>query len=165
MAHPLTLPTIGVLTLVGAGLGIQLGKSAIAEINPHYFSERPTRFHADLSPNRSRTADLYTARQDMADAGLLGSGCFGCRTFPEEYYPSHDPAVDSPQSSDFESQAEVRLASSEEQPFEQVASRQAALDRVQRYAGFAVSSDEATAPASSADEASAVQGDEVLTTD
>ncbi len=165
MAHPLTLPTIGVLTLVGAGLGIHLGNASIAEINPQYFSERPTRFHSDLSPNRSRTADSYVARQDMVDVGLLGTGCVGCRTYPEEYYPDHDPSVDGPTSSDFEPQAEVRLASLEEQPSEEVAYRQTALDRIQRYSGFAVSSEEATAPASAAAEASAVQGDEVLTTD
>jgi hypothetical protein len=153
------------LTLVGAGLGIHLGNASVAEINPQYFSERQTRFHADLSPNRSRPTDIYRARQDMGDAGLLGSGCLGCRDFPEEYYPDHDPAVDSPSGSDFEPQAELRLASLEEQSSEEVEHRQASLDRIQRYAGFAISSEDATAPSSVAAEASAVQGDEVLTAD
>jgi hypothetical protein len=50
MAHPLTVPTIGVLALAGAGLGLYLGNSAISEINPLYFTDPPSRFHADLTP-------------------------------------------------------------------------------------------------------------------
>ena len=38
MAHPLTLPTFGALSLMGAALGVYLGQDAIAQINPLYYS-------------------------------------------------------------------------------------------------------------------------------
>jgi hypothetical protein len=56
MARAVTLPLIGTLALTGIGVGIQLGYSAIAEIDPIYYSQPETRFHADLSPYRPSTA-------------------------------------------------------------------------------------------------------------
>src|SRR5688500_20335833 len=50
---------------------------------------------------RSRSPDWaqvhqaeYRAAQQPVIVGELGSGCVGCRTFPVEYVPQHDPEVD-----------------------------------------------------------------------
>ena len=94
-----TLPAMAGLAIVGAALGITLGKSAIAEINPAYFNEAEDAFHADLVPHRSpdwaqvHQAE-YRAAQQPVVVGELGSGCIGCRNYPVEYVPRHDPAVD-----------------------------------------------------------------------
>ena len=94
-----TLPVMAGLSILGAALGITLGKSAVAEINPAYFNEAEDDFHADLVPNRSSDWGQvhqaeYRAAQQPVIVGELGSGCVGCRTYPVEYIPQHDPAVD-----------------------------------------------------------------------
>ena len=48
-----TLPIMAGLSILGAALGVTLGHSAIAEINPAYFNEAEDSFHADLVPYRS----------------------------------------------------------------------------------------------------------------
>jgi len=98
MPQPLTIATVAVLAVAGSMSGVYLGRSAIAEINPAYYDEPETRFHADLVPNPPsfeaasvhRAGALTPAEYDRA----LGSGCVGCRTYPEEYYPVHDSSVD-----------------------------------------------------------------------
>ena len=94
-----TLPVVAGLSILGAALGISLGKSAIAEINPAYFSDPEESFHSDLVPYRSPDwaqvhAAEYRAAQQPVLVGDLGSGCIGCRDYPVEYAPVHDPAVD-----------------------------------------------------------------------
>ena len=93
MARAVTLPLIGTLALTGIGVGIQLGYSAIAEIDPIYYSQPETRFHADLSPYRPSTA-TPPATLAATDVPALGSGCIGCRNYPEEYIPIHEASID-----------------------------------------------------------------------
>jgi hypothetical protein len=94
-----TLPIMAGLSILGAALGVGLGRSAIAEINPAYFNEAEDSFHADLVPYRSpdwaqvHSAE-YRAAQQPVIVGELGSGCIGCRDYPVEYVPRHDPLVD-----------------------------------------------------------------------
>ena len=166
MANSVTLPTIGVLALVGAGLGIHLGNASIAEISPHYFSAPQTRFHADLSPNRSGTTDAYEIREDVADAGLLGSGCVGCRDFPEEYFPVRDSSIDSAIEGAAPAEGAVQLSVVPVESDVALAERQGALDRVRRYASYSISSEQdptgqerAQAPGPA--EQSAIQGAEL----
>jgi hypothetical protein len=55
MAYPVALPAMAALSIAGAAIGVQLGRSAVAEINPLYFSSpQPTRFFADLAPKAYR---------------------------------------------------------------------------------------------------------------
>jgi hypothetical protein len=94
-----TLPVMAGLSILGAALGITVGKSAIAEINPAYFNEAEDDFHADLVPYRgSDWAQVqqaeYRAAQQPVRVGELGSGCVGCSDYPVAYVPRHDPAVD-----------------------------------------------------------------------
>jgi hypothetical protein len=99
MPVPTTLPIMAGLSIFGAAIGITLGRSAIAEINPAYFNEAEDDFHADLVPYRSpdwaqvQQAE-YRAAQQPVVVGDLGSGCIGCRDYPVEYVPRHDAAVD-----------------------------------------------------------------------
>jgi hypothetical protein len=93
-----TLPVLAGLSILGAALGVNLGRSAVAEINPAYYQEPEEHFHADLVPYRSpdwaqAQAAGYQAAQQPVVIGDLGSGCIGCRDYPVEYYPKHDPAV------------------------------------------------------------------------
>jgi hypothetical protein len=97
MAHPLTLPTVAMLALAGTGLGVYLGRAAVDEINPLYFSlPEATRSYAALTPNRGDDFDALRPREVAATeyGAALGRGCVGCRTYPEEYFPRRDPAVD-----------------------------------------------------------------------
>ena len=133
MAHPLTLPTVGLLALAGIGAGVQLGYSAIAEIDPSYFSQPATRFHADLSANRpvdSSAPALLAQAQDPA----LGTGCIGCRTFPEEYVPIHEALINR-YSSGFASNADGPASDvAEEQPDPEAARLRQAIQQVELHA-------------------------------
>jgi hypothetical protein len=94
-----TLPIIAGLSILGASLGVTLGRSAISEINPAYFSDPDDSFHSDLVPYRSpdwaqvQAAEYHAAQQPVV-VGDLGGGCIGCRDYPVEYVPQHEPAVD-----------------------------------------------------------------------
>jgi len=86
MGYTLSSGIFAGLAVAGIGSGIYLGQAAIAEIDPIYFQKPPTRFHADLSPNRP--SDSAPRPMLAATGGLsLGTGCVGCRTYPEELYP------------------------------------------------------------------------------
>ena len=98
MPNVLTLSTLSVLAVAGSVSGVYLGRSAISEINPAYYDEPDPRFHADLVANPpSRDAAMVHRAGQLSDeeAGrALGSGCVGCATYPEEYYPVHDSSID-----------------------------------------------------------------------
>jgi hypothetical protein len=140
MAYATTLPVLAGLSLLGAAVGVHLGRSAIAEINPAYFSSPETRFHADLAPHRSSDwAQVQAAEYEAAQqVDGLGDGCVNCRDYPEEYYPRHEPAADG--------YADGWSASAAAEPVEVVFVETApdpAWQQVERYAGYAVSADEA----------------------
>jgi hypothetical protein len=131
------------LSILGAALGITLGNSAVAEINPAYFNEAEDEFHADLVPYRSpdwaqvHQAE-YRAAQQPVVVGELGSGCVGCRTYPVAYVPRHDPAVDR--------YADGELLRAPEPTYVEGVATAAAPDpdreRILRYASYPVSSEE-----------------------
>lgn len=137
-----TLPVMAAISILGAALGITLGKSAVAEINPAYFNEAEDDFHADLVPARGsdwaqvRQAE-YRAAQQPVLVGELGTGCVGCRDYPVAYVPKHDPAVDL--------YAEGELLRAPEPTVVTVAAATAPdpdRERVQLYASYPVSSEE-----------------------
>ena len=146
-----TLPVLAGLAIVGAAAGINLGRSAISEINPAYFTEEEDSFHADLAPYRSpdwgqvHAAEYRAAQQPVLIQGL-GSGCVGCRDYPVEYVPRHDPALDANlEGWSAPPQAQVVVA--------QVAPPDPDRERIQRYASYPVSGDQAAAPAPAAEAA------------
>jgi hypothetical protein len=146
-----TLPIMAGLAILGAAAGVNLGRSAISEINPAYFSEPEESFHADLAPYRSPDwaqvqASEYRAAQQPVLVGDLGSGCIGCRDYPVEYVPRHDSAVDGYSDG---------YAASAPQPAQIVivetpAAPDPARERIQAYASYPVSSDEKPAEAAQA---------------
>jgi hypothetical protein len=94
----------------------------------------------------------------MADAGLLGSGCVGCRDFPEEYYPVRDASIDNAIEGAPQAEGPIRLSAAAAEPDVALVQRQADLDRIRRYASYSISSEqeEAQAPGPAAEQ-SAVQ--------
>ncbi|HEX8064250.1 MAG TPA: hypothetical protein VF535_13675 [Allosphingosinicella sp.] len=137
-----TLPVMAGLSILGAALGITLGNSAIAEINPAYFNEPEDEFHADLVPYRSsdwaqvQQAE-YRAAQQPVIVGELGPGCVRCVDYPVAYVPRHDPAVDL--------YSDGELLRAPEPTVVTVAAAAPAdpdRERIQLYASYPVSSDE-----------------------
>jgi len=149
MGYPMTLPTMAALSIAGAALGVHLGHSAIAQINPAYFAEPEPRFHADLAPNRSPDwAQVQVA--EYQDAGLiegLGTGCVGCRAYPEEYRPVADPAIDGREDG-WAASAQYVAAAPVESPAEPAPDPE--REAVMRYASYPVAAggekEEAPAP-------------------
>jgi hypothetical protein len=142
MPASMTLPIMAGLAILGAAAGVNLGRSAVSEINPAYFSDPDESFHSDLVPYRSPDwaqvqAAEYRAAQQPVVVGDLGSGCIGCRDYPIEYVPRHDPAVDGYQDS---------YAASAPAPAQiyivETAAPDPARERIQAYASYPVSSDE-----------------------
>jgi len=157
MTATTTLPIMAGLAILGAAAGINLGRSAVSEINPAYFSDPEESFHADLTPYRSPDwaqvqSTEYRAAQQPVLVGDLGSGCIGCRDYPVEYVPRHDPAVDGYSDG---------YAASAPQPAQIVIVETAAPDpareRIQAYSSYRVSSDEKPAEATEVAQAPAEQ--------
>ena len=140
MATSLPL-TIAALALTGVGTGLYLGKSAIAEIDPSYFSSpysEPSRFYADMVPGGAR---FESPQPQLADASLaqgLGNGCVLCQAAAEQYayvVPDYGAAFDDyseSYSSYVSFEPDEALSEAEEEVAK--AARLAALREVERYA-------------------------------
>lgn len=153
MPHPLTVATLSGLALIGTSGGILLGRSAISEINPIYFTERESRFHTDLGPRPYSPIDAPVVRAGALSAAeldqALGTGCIGCRAVRAEYYPVHR-SDESGYSSGWAAMDEtpvapvvlrVEPAPSEAELAERAAAdaaHQAAMVEVHRYSSFEV---------------------------
>jgi hypothetical protein len=152
MARAVDLSILGALTLIGAGTGLHLGWSAIAEINPVHFSsaEGASAFHGDLVPNRSWDS-APSMGPERADALALGSGCIGCRTYPVDYRPVPDPAIEQvyARSEEPSGSVPVQLAAYQEEAPEEASRRRADLERVELYsrAPIEVQEEQVEAPA------------------
>ena len=144
MAYTRTLPLIAGLTVFGAAAGVWLGRSAIAEINPAYYASAPERFHADQVPYRSpEWAQVQAAEfQQTGSFEGLGTGCLGCGAGDTVYAA---PTVVT------YGEGWTEGAIAEAQPLQAPAAPAAPdpdVERVLRYASYAVSSEEAAAAAS-----------------
>ena len=147
MAYPKTLPLIAGLSIVGAAGGVWLGRSAIAEIDPAYYSSPADRFHADQVPYRSpEWAQVQAA--DYQQQGLvegLGTGCMGCGA------QSGDIVYAAPAVAGY-GDAWTAGAAAQAEPVAPAAAPapDPDLERVLRYASYAVSSEEAARAAAQA---------------
>lgn len=93
MANPATLAILGGLSIGGAALGVYLGQSAVGEIDPAYFGTADaSTFHADLVPYRAADASLTSLAAVQGEVPIRS--CRGCRSYPEEYRPVPDPAIE-----------------------------------------------------------------------
>lgn len=142
MPNPITLSSMAGIVIAGAGLGLYLGQSAISEIDPLYFSNPISTFHADLvaSPADLDRAPRFEER--LALATDLGTVCVGCRPYEAEY-PEPDVPIDS-YSNSYTSYrivpAEIVMAEAEE--FVAEAPSREDLEAVERYAYYRVSEEE-----------------------
>ena len=144
MFNRLTLPALGLVALLGGGLGVHLGRSAIAEINPAHFGSPETRFHADLAPHRPMPAGIQlSSRENLIIP--LGAGCIGCADMVASGpgYAAASARYDYPSAPNPVENFVEELPASEEP-----AERQASLASVERYASYPVSHEEAAASAS-----------------
>jgi hypothetical protein len=157
MAFARDLPILGAIALIGAGAGLHLGWSAIGEINPLYFSkaQAASSFHGDLVPGRSYDPGPQLPGMEQADALALGSGCIGCRTYPVDYRPIPDPAIEQVYAPEQERSvgAPVEMAAYEPDPPEQAARRKADLERVELYSRAPVTVEEAVVQTASVETA------------
>lgn len=80
MAYPVALPAMAALSIAGAAVGVELGRSAIAEINPVYFSTpQAARFFADLTPKAYRLgSSAWSDSTDYWFNELNASGRSAC---------------------------------------------------------------------------------------
>jgi hypothetical protein len=152
-----TLPIMAGLAILGAAAGVNLGRSAVSEINPAYFSDPEDSFHSDLVPYRSPDwaqvhAAEYRAAQQPVLVGDLGSGCVGCRDYPVEYVPRHDPAVDGYQDG---SSASAPATAPAQIYVVEAAAPDPARERIQLYASYPVSGEEKPAQVAEAVQAPA----------
>ncbi len=152
MAHKLTLPTLSLLALFGAGAGVHLGRSAIAEIDPFYFSRPASRFHADLTPFGS--AASFSPAPTAGEAALVAEpGCYGCAPPVADPAPLFELVAGSEPSG--EPLADLaRPRPTEGAPPTEDLQRQEDLARVELYASYPVSSEDeaAFAPAEAPDQ-------------
>jgi hypothetical protein len=150
----LTLSAVGALSIAGAALGVGLGHSAIGEINPAYFREPETRFHAALAPNISQDWDQVQARE--YDAAATSTQCIGCVNgpvpdYPIDYVPGRDPYVDTTAVTRWTAGPRQAVPATRETT--QVVYVQAApapdpaRERIVRYASYPVTQEEAQAMA------------------
>ncbi|MGE5721475.1 MAG: hypothetical protein ACM3YM_03360 [Sphingomonadales bacterium] len=142
MAYSTTVPALAALSLLGAGAGVQLGRSAIGEINPVYFHDRlPPRSFADLAPGGYRPDAAATAVSEPADfwANEAGVGglplCDHCgANFVDPVYAAAPGRAVTP-------------AGAEPQAGAIAQARPLWPDKIDRYANFPVTQEEAQAQA------------------
>lgn len=151
MAYSTTLPLMAGLALFGSAGGVWLGRSAIGEIDPAYFSAPAERFHGDQVPYRSpEWAQVQAAEyQQPAAVDGLGTGCIGCGARADIVYAA--PPITT-YSAGWSTQA---TAAAEPAPVAEAAAPDPDLERVVRYASYAVSSEEAARIAQAEEQAQA----------
>jgi hypothetical protein len=158
MARPLTLSILGGLSVLGIATGVALGHAAISEINPAYFSEAPSRFHADRVPNRSTDwAQVQVAEYQAPDGGAgLGTGCFGC-SGQIDYVSASTPSANYTDA--WLAEAERAAEPAEAEVIYEIPDPE--RERVVRYASYQVASeDPATAGAESQQDSPAIREEE-----
>lgn len=88
MPQAVKVSALAALAAIGSAGGVYLGRAAVAEINPAYFSEAETRFHGDLVPYRAETAYRSSQASELSTAEMsraLGTACIACRRLAADY--------------------------------------------------------------------------------
>ena len=78
MAHLPTLAALGTLAVLGATAGVHLGQSAIAEIDPIYFTEAPRRLHFDPGQTSNSAWAPQVASPGSPPVFPVIDECIGC---------------------------------------------------------------------------------------
>lgn len=140
MQHGMTLSLLALVTALGGVVGTQLGRDAIAEIDPIFFSEKPepSTYHAEYSsePHRLGASDPAPA---YAGWGYLtwrrGPVCWGCPEREQAFVDPRDTPIPTA------GRAVVRMVGDAPPAYE--AERPVQSRDVKRYASFPVIEDEA----------------------
>src|SRR3954447_25244193 len=120
MPNSLVLPLIAGLSIAGAAVGVQLGHSAISEIDPSLFSEPEERFHAGLAPYRSpdwaQVQQAEYAQPEVVAQPEVPPACIGCVTWPIELGPRPSAAAPREYRSAAEPSGRVRFTETDTVP-------------------------------------------------
>jgi hypothetical protein len=153
--NSLVLPLVAGLSLAGAAVGLQLGHSAIAEIDPGLFSEPEESFHAGLSPYQSpdwaQVQQAEYRQPEIVAQPEVPPACIGCVTWPIELGPQ--PSATAPQDYRVAASPRAGMRDREVETVPSVVVEDApdpARDRIARYSSYPVSSDEEPAEAAQA---------------
>jgi hypothetical protein len=143
MPNSLVLPLIAGLSLAGAAVGVQIGHSAISEIDPTLFSEPEESFHAGLAPNQSadwsQVQQAEYAQPEVVAQPEVPPACIGCVTWPIELGPRVSAAV----APAYRASSRERYAEAETVPSVVVDDvPDATRERIARYSNYKVSSDD-----------------------
>jgi hypothetical protein len=141
--NSLVLPLIAGLSLAGAAVGVQLGHSAISEIDPTLFSEPEENFHAGLSPYQSpdwaQVQQAEYAQPEVVSQPEVPPACIGCVTWPVEPGPQPSAVV----TPAYRASSRERYAETETVPSVVVDNvPDATRERIARYSTYKVSSDD-----------------------
>jgi hypothetical protein len=157
MPNSLVLPLIAGLSIAGAAVGVQLGHSAISEIDPSLFSEPEESFHAALAPYQSpdwaqvQQAE-YQQPPPVTQPEMMPQACVGCVTWPIELGPQ--PSAAAPQAYRVAPEPSARRRSADAAPVVVVEEApDPARERIARYSSFPVSAEEADASTPDEDDA------------
>ncbi|MDQ1686951.1 MAG: hypothetical protein QOC82_3688 [Frankiaceae bacterium] len=155
MPNSLVLPLIAGLSLAGAAVGVQIGHSAISEIDPSLFSEPEESFHAALSPYQSpswaQVQQAEYAQPEVVAQPEVPPACIGCVTWPIELGPQPSSAVPRDYRVAAEPSVRARYAEAETVPSMVVDDApDPARERIARYSTFPVSSEDKPSEAAQA---------------
>ena len=152
MPNSLVLPLIAGLSIAGAAVGVQLGHSAIAEIDPSLFSEPEESFHAGLAPYQSpdwaRVQQAEYAQPEVVAQPEVPPACIGCVTWPIELGPQ--PSVVAPREYRVAAEPSGRVRYARTEMVSSVVIDDVpgpARERIARYSSYPVSSDDEPAEA------------------
>jgi hypothetical protein len=142
MPNRVSVITMAGLSLAGATLGLYLGRSAIGEVDPFYYSPvPPVRFYADLvPPGYQPAAPASFTSADYAVNQLNVSGrpeCFDCRNFYDDALES-EAALPEPAPAP----APTMVMTAEAAPAAETAPAVGSPTDILRYADFPVTSEE-----------------------
>jgi cell division protein FtsN len=80
------------LSIVGAAIGVNMGRAAVDQINPANFKDSDPPFYSDMVPNRPRGdwAQVQAQEYRAASQATAPQGCAGC-TWPVAPDPPQQP--------------------------------------------------------------------------
>jgi hypothetical protein len=153
--HSLVLPLVAGLSLAGAAVGVQLGHSAIAEIDPGFFAEPEENFHAGLasyqSPDWAQVQQAEYRQPEVVTRPEVPPACIGCVTWPIELGPQPSAAAPRDYRVATEPPVHTRYVEVETVPAAVVDDApDPARERIARYSSFPVSADDKPAEAAQA---------------
>ncbi len=94
MPQPTTLAILAGLSIVGAAVGVTVGRATTDQINPSNFKDSDSSFYSDLAPDAPRAdwAQVQAQEYQKAAQATAPQGCTDC-AWPVAPVPPQDPTV------------------------------------------------------------------------